>query len=167
MTKFKVGDYVEVTHPSEGVEEYKGTKGCVVHIKGQKKYKLEDEPMYFFESELTLIAANSQQLGKFQEIANNIGSFTDDKNKQYGSSVDATYDIMKALMERYSNEDDTYTIPKSLLPHLLLQVRMMDKINRVFNNPSGKGDSESPYKDLTGYSLIGVDMVERLKQDNQ
>jgi hypothetical protein len=36
---------------------------------------------------------------------------------------------------------------------------MMDKLNRIFNNPSGEGDSESPYNDITGYGLIGIDMV--------
>jgi hypothetical protein len=101
-----------------------------------------------------------EQLGKFTELAYGIGEFTDMKNKQYGSSVDATYDMIKVLMERYKNQDNTYTIPESLLQHILLQVRMMDKINRIFNNPSGEGDSESPYRDLCGYSLIGIDMVE-------
>jgi hypothetical protein len=101
-----------------------------------------------------------EKLGKFTEIAYGIGEFTDEKNKQYGSSVDATYGMITVLMERYKNDDNTYTIPQSLLQHILLQVRMMDKINRIFNNPSGEGDSESPYNDLAGYSLIGIDMVE-------
>lgn len=101
-----------------------------------------------------------EQLGKFTELAYGIGEFTDMKNQQYGSSVDATYGMMKVLMERYKNNDNTYTIPESLMQHILLQVRMMDKLNRIFNNPSGEGDSESPYRDLAGYSLIGIDMVE-------
>lgn len=103
------------------------------------------------------------KVGKFEKIATELGKFTDIKNKQYGSSVDATYGMLEVLMKRYENEDDTYTIPKSLLQHILLQSRMMDKQNRIFNNPSGEGDSESPYRDLTGYSLIGVDMVESQK----
>jgi hypothetical protein len=69
-------------------------------------------------------------------------------------------------MERYTYDEENYLMPKSLLKHILLQVRMMDKQNRIFNNPSGKGDSESPYKDLTGYSIIGVDKV-NAKQNNQ
>jgi hypothetical protein len=98
--------------------------------------------------------------GKFTELGTSIGEFTDSKNKQYGSSVDATLEMIKVLMERYRSDENTYTIPESLLQHILLQVRMMDKQNRIFNNPSGKGDSESPYRDLAGYSLIGIDMVE-------
>jgi hypothetical protein len=101
-----------------------------------------------------------EKLGKFTELAYGIGEFTDMKNQQYGSSVDATYGMMKVLMERYTYDEENYLMPKTLLKHILLQVRMMDKQNRIFNNPSGEGDSESPYRDLAGYSLIGIDMVE-------
>lgn len=100
-------------------------------------------------------------LCKFTDIALKIGEFTDMKNKQYGSSVDATYKMIQVLMERYTYDDENYLMPKSLLQHILLQVRMMDKQNRIFNNPSGEGDSESPYNDLAGYSLIGIDMVSK------
>jgi hypothetical protein len=99
-------------------------------------------------------------MGKFQKLANDIGAFTDMKNQQYGSSVDATYKMIQVLMERYTYDENQYLIPKELLQHLLLTVRVMDKQNRIFNNPSGKGDSESPWKDVTGYGLIGIDMVE-------
>jgi hypothetical protein len=99
--------------------------------------------------------------GKFTEIANEIGQFTDMKNKQYGSSVDATQKMIEVLMERYTYDEENYLMPKSLLKHILLQVRMMDKQNRIFNNPSGEGDSESPYRDLGGYSLIGIEMTEK------
>jgi hypothetical protein len=104
-----------------------------------------------------------ETLGKFTEIAFGIGEFTDMKNRQYGSSVDATHSMIKVLMERYTYDEDNYLIPKDLLKHLLLTVRVMDKQNRIFNNPSGKGDSESPWKDITGYGLIGIDMVSKNK----
>jgi hypothetical protein len=99
------------------------------------------------------------QQGKFTEIALEIGKFTDKKNKQYGSSVDATQKMIEVLMERYTYDDENYLMPKSLLQHILLTVRVMDKQNRIFNNPSGEGDSESPWTDITGYGLIGIDMV--------
>jgi hypothetical protein len=69
--------------------------------------------------------------------------------------------MIKVLMERYRNSENTYEIPESLLQHLLLTVRVMDKQNRIFNNPSGEGDSESPWNDITGYGLIGIDMVNK------
>lgn len=96
----------------------------------------------------------------FQDIANEIGQFTDMKNDAYGSSVDATYEVLKVLLNKYKNNDSTYTIPESLLKHILLQVRMIDKINRIFNNPEGDKLGESAYRDLAGYSLIGVRMTE-------
>lgn len=118
--------------------------------------ELEEENVSLEES--NLIETN-EEIDKFTQIGLEIGKFTDMKNKQYGSSVDATNEMMKVLMERYTYDDDNYLMPKSLLQHILLQVRIMDKQNRIFNNPSGEGDSESPYKDLCGYSLIGIDMV--------
>lgn len=102
-----------------------------------------------------------KQLGKFEIIATELGKFTDEKNKQYGSSVDATYEMMLVLMDRYKNKDNTYTIPQELIRQMLLTVRVMDKQNRIFNNPSGKGDSESPWKDIVGYGLIGVNMTNK------
>jgi hypothetical protein len=137
---------VEIIHNDNSME--------VVYINNIKR--LENKGAIMVEKE-------NVSVGRFEKIARELGQFTDKKNKQYGSSVDATYEVMKVLMDRYKNEDDTYTIPQSLLQHILLQVRMMDKSNRIFQNPSGKGDSESPYKDLVGYSLIGVEMVERNK----
>jgi hypothetical protein len=111
------------------------------------------EPLHFDSAE-------DEKLGKFGELGLDIGKFTDDKNKQYGSSVDATYEMMKVLMNRYTYDENNYLIPKELVRHMLLQVRIMDKQNRIFNNPTGKDEKESPYKDITGYGLIGVDMVE-------
>jgi hypothetical protein len=126
----------------------------------EKELELYDEVFEYTYDSDELTIQEDDKTGKFEAIATELGKFTDMKNKQYGSSVDATYEMMKSLMERYTYDEDNYLMPKELLKHILLQVRMMDKINRIFNNPSGKGDSESPYKDLCGYSLIGVDMVE-------
>jgi hypothetical protein len=126
-----------------------------IEIEGKYIQKLTDREVEIMNS------FDDEKAEKFTEIALEIGKFTDMKNKQYGSSVDATYKMMEVLMERYTYDKENYLMPKALLKHILLQVRMMDKQNRIFNNPSGKGDSESPYKDLTGYSLIGIDMVNK------
>lgn len=161
--KFKVGDKV-ITRTQDG---WNGKEGVIFDIEkstngldyrvsfGIKKLRFRGE-----ELELVEESVKSDDECKFEKIATELGKFTDSKNKQYGSSVDATYEMMKVLMEKYAYDKEQYLIPKSLVKHMLLQVRMMDKQNRIFNNPSGEGDSESPYKDLVGYSLIGVDMVE-------
>ncbi|QDX94627.1 hypothetical protein EEL30_21535 [Brevibacillus laterosporus] len=95
---------------------------------------------------------------KFEELGKEIGAFTGLKQEAYGNSVDKSFELMKIFLKEYKNNDDTYTIPEVLLKHLLLQVRMIDKQNRIFSNPKGDLMGESPYKDLTGYSLIGVEM---------
>jgi hypothetical protein len=164
--KFKVGDKVK----TKTEDHYNGLIGEIVSTEENDSdgyfYNVisGDGVTSFDEGELELIEETLEQpqqvtLGKFTEIGLAIGEFTDFKNKQYGSSVDAVYKMMEVLMERYTYDEENYLMPKSLLRHLLLNVRIMDKANRLFNNPSGEGDSESPYNDITGYGLIGIDMV--------
>lgn len=175
--KYEVGERIFVNSKAKkGMPSYVGREGIIceqIEDSGQFDYIVEFNSSNFGkfrEVELTddmqsiNQAEDEVSIAKFTKLGNEIGEFTDSKNKQYGSSVDATLKMIKVLMERYKSNNDTYVIPESLLQHILLQVRMMDKQNRIFNNPSGEGDSESPYKDLTGYSLIGIDMVERLNK---
>nr|WP_278430814.1 hypothetical protein [Brevibacillus laterosporus] len=96
---------------------------------------------------------------KFEEMGTEIGKLTDLKQEAYGNSVDKSFELMKIFLKGYKNNDDTYTIPEVLLKHLLLQVRMIDKQNRIFSNPKGDKMGESPYQDLVGYSLLGTDMT--------
>jgi hypothetical protein len=161
--KFNVGDKVKINTSDRWNERVGIVKEVYNHSAAYSVWFDTNETAGFEERELELIEELKKEFGKFAHIGLEIGQFTDDKNKQYGSSVDATYEIFKVLMERYTYDEENYLMPKNLLQHLLLQVRMMDKVNRIINNPSGKGDSESPYKDLTGYSLIGVEMVGRNK----
>ncbi len=159
----KIGDLVRLTTThEEGIvvtvdEKYKQVElqigGILYKVIGWNKV----EPIENGDVE----EVEQMEIGKFEKLATELGKFTDMKNKQYGSSVDATHEMVKVLMDRYTYDENRYLIPKELLSHLLLTVRVMDKQNRIFNNPSGKGDSESPWKDILGYSLIGVEMVER------
>ncbi len=97
----------------------------------------------------------------FEQLGKEIGAFTDQKQKAYGNSVDKAFEVMKVFLREYKNPDNTYTIPESLLRHLLLQVRIIDKQNRIFSNPNGDLMGESPYTDITGYGMIGIDMTEK------
>jgi hypothetical protein len=160
--KFKVGDKVRVIGRSSDLKNFRNAEGEIIAV--NEKYReyltsLNDD-VWFEENELELIKSNQESQKTFQEIANEIGKFTDMKNDAYGSSVDATYEVMKFFLNKYKNDDNTYTIPESLLKHIFLQVRMIDKQNRIFNNPDGDKMEESPYRDLAGYSLIGVRMTE-------
>lgn len=171
---YNTGEKVFINNTAEiGMPNFVGREGLVFEQLTdsiQFDYNVQfDSNTYgkFKESELSECFNEKSTVSiynnKFTKLGTTIGEFTDSKNKQYGSSVDATLEMIKVLMERYRSDDNTYTIPESLLQHILLQVRMMDKQNRIFNNPSGKGDSESPYNDLAGYSLIGIDMVHNYK----
>jgi hypothetical protein len=68
---------------------------------------------------------------------------------------------MKVFLQEYRNKDNTYTIPESLLQHVLLQVRIIDKQNRIFSNPDGDLMKESPYNDITGYGMLGKRMSDK------
>jgi hypothetical protein len=166
-SKYNIGDKV-LTKTNDHFNDLKGEIKSFTEADGGHVYTVlldNGGEAYFSENELESLEQipkiETAETGKFTKIGLEIGQFTDKKNKQYGSSVDATYEMITVLMERYRNGENTYEIPESLLQHILLQVRMMDKINRIFNNPSGKGDPESPYNDLAGYSLIGIDMINK------
>lgn len=166
--KFKKGDIVTIISDKDDVKQYKGLTTEIIAVNEEFEEYLTDidHDAWFAESELELVKksplqiSNKQKVKTFQEIANEIGKFTDMKNDAYGSSVDTTYEVLKIFLKKYKNHDNTYTIPESLLKHIFLQVRMIDKQNRIFNNPDGDKMEESPYRDLAGYSLIGVRMTE-------
>jgi hypothetical protein len=106
------------------------------------------------------------KLGYFAELGLSIGKLVDQKQKAYGDSVTKCYKIMKVLLENYRNEEEkTYTIPESLLPQMLLDIRKIDKMNRRFSNPDGDLMGENPYQDDSGYDMLGVRLVEQMKKD--
>lgn len=97
-----------------------------------------------------------RKVNNYEKIAQEIGKLVEQKQRAYGNSVDVTEELFQVWLKRYQNKDNTYTIPSELLSHLLLMVRMVDKINRIVTNPKGDLMGENPYSDLVGYSLIGV-----------
>lgn len=103
---------------------------------------------------------NQDEVSTYEQKGKELGALVDRKQAAYGNAITQTYEVVKAFMTPYYNEDDkTYTIPQSLLQHLLLQVRIIDKQNRIFNNPDFDLMDESPYSDLGGYGLLGSNMV--------
>ncbi len=105
--------------------------------------------------------------GLYQDLGKEIGKLVDKKQMAYGNSVGNSIDILKIFLRKYKNEDNTYTIPESLLWHLLLQVRIIDKQNRIFNNPDLDLMEENVYSDLCGYSLLGHHYVEKVSGANE
>lgn len=96
---------------------------------------------------------------KFRQKGQEIGELVDLKQQAYGNSIIKTSKLLEVFLEDYKNDDGTYTIPASLLKHLALQVRIIDKQNRIFSNPDGDLMNESPYKDIAGYGLLGSELL--------
>ncbi len=104
--------------------------------------------------------------GLYQDLGREIGKLVDQKQLAYGDSTRVCTEVLKVFLQRYKNEDSTYTIPESLLHHIFLQVRIIDKQGRIFANPDGDLMGENPYADLTGYSLLGNHYVDKLSRAN-
>lgn len=96
----------------------------------------------------------NKEQGYFAEKGLKLGSLVDRKQAAYGDSISKTSKLMKVYLEDYE-VNDTYVIPKELLDHILLQVRIIDKQNRIFSNPKGDLMDESPYDDISGYGMLG------------
>jgi hypothetical protein len=175
--KFKRGDIVKIIGDKDDVKQYKGLTTEIIAVNEEFEEYLTDidHEAWFAESELELVnenniandcegvANNDKSMGKFESLGKEIGQLVDLKQKAYGNSVKKTYEIFQILLQDYDNGDGTYTIPKSLLLHILLTARDLDKTNRLFSNPDGDLMEESPYADKTGYGLLGMAMVRELQ----
>jgi len=155
----KIGDLVRLkTTDEEGIVEtidyeYKQVEvrcGVTYKVVGWNKVEIIENGEVKVE----------EKQGYFSELGQQVGELVDQKQLAYGDSVSKTYKLMQIFLEQYDNGDNTYTIPKSLLKHILLQVRKIDKANRIFSNPDGDLMGENPYQDDVGYSLLGMRMVE-------
>jgi len=96
--------------------------------------------------------------GYFKEKGMKLGKIIDTKQAAYGDSVSKSSELMKIYLQDYKQEDGTYKINEKLLDHILLQVRIIDKQNRIFSNPEADLMDESPYTDISGYGLLGERM---------
>lgn len=82
----------------------------------------------------------------FKEIANNIGSLIEEKNKMYGSSFEKSSDILKVLFPD-GVKPEQYT-------DLLAITRILDKLFRIATNKDAFG--ENPWQDIAGYAILSV-----------
>ena len=129
---------------------------------------MERKDMAYIDGYLEgLFELKDDYCGLYKEYGREVGKLVDEKQVAYGDSVRVSEEVLKVYLQKYKNEDNTYTIPESLLYHLFLQVRIIDKQNRIFNNPDGDLMSENPYSDISGYSLLGIHHEERKKKNAQ
>ncbi|PKR83529.1 hypothetical protein [Heyndrickxia camelliae] len=125
--------------------------------------KFSDGGVQVVESEkIKLIEKDSdsmvEKLGYFSEKGLELGKLVDLKQESYGDSVSKTSKLVKIFLEDYKKDDGTYVLTEELIDHILLQVRIIDKQNRIFSNPKADKMGESPYKDISGYGLLGERM---------
>ena len=85
------------------------------------------------------------EIGKYVEIGYDIGKLTQEKNEAYGDSWVKTEQMLKVLYP--------HGVPTMAYQHLLLMVRVLDKICRIATNQKALG--ESPWKDIAGYGILG------------
>jgi len=89
-------------------------------------------------------------MGKYKELAEQIGNLVDQKNAAYGSSFDQAGDFLKLL---YPDG-----IPVDSYTDALCIVRIFDKLKRLGNAsnlPANEGKIDA-WKDIIGYGLLGL-----------
>lgn len=89
----------------------------------------------------------------YEKIGAEIGCLVTEKQAAYGDSFGKSGDVLRILY------------PDSIKPDqyddALAVVRIVDKLFRIANNKDAFG--ESPYVDLTGYSILGVAREREMK----
>jgi hypothetical protein len=89
------------------------------------------------------------KMGKYKELAEQIGNLVEEKNAAYGNSFDQAGDFLRLL---YPNG-----IPPESYGDMLCVVRIFDKLKRIATNKDAFG--EDPKSDLLGLAirLIEID----------
>lgn len=97
------------------------------------------------------------KMGKYKELAEQIGNLVEEKNAAYGNSFDQAGDFLRLL---YPNG-----IPPESYGDMLCVVRIFDKLKRIATRKDAF--SESPYGDIIGYGLLGLnkDLEANKKKD--
>ena len=83
---------------------------------------------------------------RFEEIGKTIGSLVEEKNIAYGDSFARSQEIIKILYPD-GVKPEQYT-------DMLAITRVIDKLFRIATKKDAFG--ESPWKDITGYGILGI-----------
>jgi hypothetical protein len=87
----------------------------------------------------------------YEQIAQQIGKLVDQKNAAYGSSFAECHKILSVLYP-HGIKPEQYT-------DALAIIRVIDKLFRIATSKDAFG--ESPWRDIAGYALLGLDNHER------
>ena len=86
------------------------------------------------------------EIKDYKDIACEIAHLTTEKNKAYGDSFGRAGEILNILYPD-GIANDQYT-------DALAVIRVIDKLFRIANKKDAFG--ESPWRDICGYSLLGI-----------
>ena len=90
-------------------------------------------------------------MSTYKELGTQVGALVDEKNVSYGSAFHKAAAFLQLLFPD--------GIPLSKYGDMLALVRIFDKQCRIATNPHAFG--ESPYSDIAGYGLLGLDRVNK------
>ena len=79
-----------------------------------------------------------------------MAKMTAEKKKAYGDSLRKSGELLKIIYPDGISHEQMTTA--------LINVRIIDKLNRIANEPSAFG--ENPYEDIIGYALRGAEILE-------
>jgi hypothetical protein len=85
----------------------------------------------------------------FTELATDIGTLVEEKNKAYGSAFDKAGDFMRLLYPEGIKPDQ--------YKDMLCNVRIFDKLMRIATSYEGTEEKKvEAYSDIMGYALLGL-----------
>lgn len=85
----------------------------------------------------------------FQELATDIGTLVEEKNKAYGSAFDKAGDFIRLLYPEGIKPDQ--------YKDMLCTVRIFDKLMRIATSCEGTEEKKvDAYSDIMGYALLGL-----------
>lgn len=91
------------------------------------------------------------QPAAFRRLAQELGELVVEKNRAYGNSFNETGDMLRILYPGGISPDQ--------YDDALAVVRILDKLKRIATDRDALG--ESPFRDVAGYGLLGLERVER------
>jgi hypothetical protein len=105
--------------------------------------------------------ASIPELGRYEKLALEIGSLVQSKNKAYGSAFDKAGEFLSVLFPN--------GVPVDRYKDMLCLVRMFDKMMRISTSEFEGTDEkrEEAYRDLAGYSLLGLNSEKMSKEKKE
>lgn len=94
---------------------------------------------------------------KYKILGTKIGELVDEKNQAYGNSFGEAGNFLRILYPD-GIKPEQYT-------DMLCVVRIFDKLKRIATKKGAF--QESPYRDIAGYSLLGLELDEKVEKPSK